>query len=134
MLLTNPPVVRFGTRVWEDVETLAVDRQADRTVIEHDDFGPHAVFADVPEQSMRLKIQRRIGRDDIDSPVPGERDEIVFYTSPAGADAARKRLTATAVVLSVKHELAPGQARQTITLAAVSAAGDADPLSIEDAA
>lgn len=133
MLLTNPAVVRFGTHVWEDVEMLAVDRQAERTVLEHDDFGPHAVFADVPEQSMRVRIVRRIARDDVNVPVPGDQEEVVFYTSPSGTDAGRKRLKATAVVLSVKHELTPTHARQTITLAAVSASGNADPLAIEDA-
>ncbi len=134
MLLTNPAVVRFGTHVWEDVETLAVDRQADRTVIEHDDLGPHAVFADAPEQTMRVRIIRRIARDDLETPVPGEREEVVFYASPSGTDAGRRRLKATAVVLSVKHELSAAAARQVITLVAVSASGDADPLTVEDAA
>lgn len=132
MLLMNPEVVRFGTYVWEDVETLAVDRQADRSIVEHDDVGPHAVFADVPEQTVRIRIVRRLSRDDIEAPVPGEKEDLVFYTSPAGTDTGRKRMTTTAVVLGVKHDLSPAAARQVVTLVAVSASGDAEPVTVEE--
>lgn len=134
MLVMNPDVVRFGEAVWEDVSLVAVDRAAERVVLEWGDAGPHAVLADVPERRVTVRVVREPVREDDWGPELGEAEELVFYTSPAASRAGRKRVRATAVVTSVRHEIVRGQgARRVISLAAVSPDGSADPVTVEDA-
>ena len=134
MLLLTPRVVRFGDATWEDVSAVVVDRAARRKVVEWSDMGPHVALADVPEQEVTLRVVQSLARDAPDGPKPGDAGELSFDTSPAGTDAARRRVRAQAVVLDVRHELSvKGGATRTVTLVAVSPDGAADPLIVEEA-
>ncbi len=134
MLLLNPTSVSFDAAAWPDATAIAIDRKAQRSVIHWTDFGPYAVFADVPEQAVAITITRQVLRDDLAAPVPGQSGILEFFTSPTASDAARKRLTAVAVVAAVTHDLSRTKgALRTITLIAISPDGAADPITIEDA-
>jgi hypothetical protein len=139
MLLLNPEIVKFGSVVWTDVTMLAVQRSPACEAVEWSDFGPHVVLADVPEQRVEITVVRRLTREEIASPRPGESGEIAFYTSPAASEAGRKRLRSSAVVLSVEFSMRaqrggrPEEVMQEIRLVCISSDGAADPLIVEDA-
>lgn len=133
MLLLNPRTAKFGDMRWTEITAIAIDRTPRRRVEEWSDEGPYAVFADVPEQRVRIVITQELVQSDTDPPIPGAQDTLIFYTSPAPADSARKKVSATAVILDVRHELSLKKgAVRTITLAAVSD-GASDPITITDA-
>ena len=134
MLLLNPRTVRFGSAIWDNIAAIAIDRAAHKTIEDWSEGGPYATLADVPEQKVRITIAQDLARDDISAPRPGDAATLTFYTAPALADSGRKKVSTTAVVLSVQHELSLKKgAIRTITLAAVSADGAADPITITDA-
>lgn len=134
MLVLNPRVVKFGPAVWDGVLAVAIDRLANRRVIEWSDAGPHAVFADVPEQRIEVKVTQELAREDLAGPVPGQQGELVLHTSPTATDAARRKVSVQAVVVQVGHELSLKKgALRTIELVAVSATGSADPVVISEA-
>lgn len=134
MLILNPRLVRFGTTTWPDVSLIAIDRDTPRLALEWSDRGPHPVFADAPEQRLTIRIIQDIARDDLNTPRPGQQDTLTFYTSPTGADARRRKLTLTACITSVSHDLSltRGTQRRT-TLTALSPDGLTDPITIADA-
>lgn len=134
MLVLNPRVVKFGPAVWEGVLAVAVDRLANKRIIEWSDAGPHATFADVPEQRIEVKVTQELVREDLAGPVPGQQAELVLHTSPTASDAARRRVSLQAVVVQVSHELSLKKgAVRVIELVAVSATGSADPVVISEA-
>ncbi len=133
MLLLNPRRVTFGSRRLDGIAAVAIDRTPHRSVEEWSDLGPYATLADVPEQRIRIVITQELAATDTDPPIPGEQATIALYTGPGTADAARKKISAAAVILEVRHELSKRGATRTITLAAVSADGAADPITISDA-
>jgi hypothetical protein len=131
MLLLNPRIVKFAGAVWEGVVSVAVDRAAHRTVEEWSDGGPYAMLADVPEQRVRITVVQELARGEVGTPRPGESGTLTFHTSPGAADSGRKRIAATAVVLSVAHELSLRKgALRTVVFAAVSTDGAGDPVSV----
>ena len=134
MLLLNPRTVRFGSATWDNIAAAVIDRAPHKTTEDWSDTGPYATLADVPEQRVRITITQELARDDIGSPRPGEQATLTLYTSPALADAGRKKVSCTAVILAVLHELSLKKgAVRTIQLAAISADGAADPITITDA-
>jgi hypothetical protein len=134
MLVLNPASVKFGAAAWYDVTDVSVDRAAARTLVEWTDTGPHAVFADVPEERVTIRVSRRLLRDTAFALRPGDAAELVVYTSATAGDAARRRLRASCVVTAVSHDVSTRNgAVQTVTLVAVSSNGSSDPLVIEDA-
>ncbi|MFN0131217.1 MAG: hypothetical protein ACKVW3_01590 [Phycisphaerales bacterium] len=134
MLILNPRQVTFGLIPWDGVTAVSIDRSAARTVEEWSDSGPYAVLADVPEQRTRIVVVQEPSADDIGVPRPGEQATLTLHTSPAAADGGRRLVSATAVVLAVEHEVSLRKgATRTITLAAISTSGSADPISISDA-
>ena len=134
MLLLNPREVSFGGVVWEDVSAVVVDRAASRAVKEWSDLGPQVVFADAPEQVVTVRVVQQVARDDVGTPKPGEEGELVFQTSPAGADVPRRRVRVRCVVMDVTHELSlKNGAVRTVKLIAVSSDGVVDPVVVEDA-
>lgn len=134
MLLLNPRIVKFGSQTWDNVRLVSIDRSAHRTVEEWSDDGPYSTLADVPEQRVAAKIVMDVTRDDVTTPRPGESGTLVFYTSPAASDGGRRKVSATAVVTAVSHELSlKNGAVRTVTFALVSSAGSADPVTIADA-
>lgn len=134
MLLLNPRSVRFGPHTWENIAAVMIDRAAHKAVEEWGEGGSYPIFADVPEQRIRITIVQELAREDVNIPRPGEEDTLTLYTSPGLADSGRKKVTAPAVVLSVAHELSLKKgALRTITLAAVSPDGVTDPITLTDA-
>ncbi|MBL9032497.1 MAG: hypothetical protein JNM80_12430 [Phycisphaerae bacterium] len=134
MLILNPRSVTFGLATWDGVVAVSIDRAAARVVEEWSDDGPYAVLADVPEQRTRIIVAQEPSADDVGVPRPGDQATLTLHTSPASADAGRRVISATAVVLAVEHEISLKRgASRTITLAAVSASGNADPISIIEA-
>ncbi|MCC6659578.1 MAG: hypothetical protein IT437_01700 [Phycisphaerales bacterium] len=133
MLILNPRAVKFGPAVWDEVLAVAVDRHASRIIRQHGDLGPHTMIVDVPGQEVRIRIVRSISRDDIDVPRPGDLGTLTLYTAPAGNELRRRRVSCTAVVTGVAHELTATRATRTVTLEAVSSDGAADPIAIADA-
>lgn len=134
MLVLNPRLVKFGAFVWEGVLSVVIDRLAHKQVVEWSDAGPHAVFVDVPEQRIEVRIAQELIREDLAGPVPGQQAELVLYTSPTSSEAARRKVSLQAVVVQVSHELSLKKgALRMIELVAVSATGASDPVSISDA-
>lgn len=133
MLLMNPARVTFGAATWEHVVWLGVDRQAESTLLEWSDLGPYAVFADVPERRVIIRVVQELTGEDLGGPAPGELGTLTAVTAPNGADGGRRRVTAQAVVTRITHELSGRGARRFIDLTAVSSDGAADPVTITDA-
>jgi hypothetical protein len=130
-MLTHPRTVRFGSLVWDDVIAVAIDRSAHRLVEEWSDAGPYAAFADVPEQRVTIQVVQQVGAEDLAAPRPADQAVLTFDTAPTAAESARRRVTATAVVTAVAHDLSQKRgATRTITLVAVSPDGAADPIAI----
>jgi len=133
MLILNPRLVKFGPTTWPEVSTIAIDRDSSRLALEWSDLGPHPVFADSPEQRLTIRIIQDIARDDLDTPRPGDQQTLTFYTAPTGADARRRKVTTTAVITAVSHDLSLSRGTQRrITLTALSADGSTDPITITD--
>jgi hypothetical protein len=131
MLLLNPRQVTFASAHWDDVSLIAIDRSPHKEVVDWSDDGPHAVFADVPEQRIEIRVVQEIARDNITVPHPGESGTLTFHTSPTSSDAGRRRITTDAVILRVEHELSLKRgALRTITLIAISNNGADDPFTI----
>jgi hypothetical protein len=141
MLIMTPTSVRFDTLTLDDVMLIAIERSAERAVVEWSDLGPHPTFADVPEQRITVKLSRRVHRGDLAALAPGQMGELSFVVSPQGTAAAAKKHAAQCVVLGVRYELvhAAGStakgpsAVQVIELVAVSASGSAEPFVVTDA-
>jgi len=133
MLSINPTRVKFGEREWGDVSLIAIDRSAVRLALEWSDLGPHAAFADCPEQRVDVKVVRAVNDADVDSPRPGESATVAFLASPRGTDAGRVRVSFTGVVVAVRHEVGARGATRTVQLVAVSVDGAADPITISEA-
>ena len=138
MLITTPAAVRFDTVTLDDVVLIAVERSAERAIVEWSDLGPHPTFADVPEQRITVKVSRRIARGDLSALTPGHLGELSFVVSHAGTAAAAKKHAAQCVVLGVKYDLSAAasgkqpSAVQTIELVAVSSTGSAEPFVVTD--
>jgi hypothetical protein len=134
MLLLNPSTVRFGTTNLPNITAIAIDRTPRRRVEDWSDLGPYATIADVPEQRIRIHLTQELTESDAAPPTPGQQATLSFYTAPARADSARKKFTATAVILEVKHEISQKRgATRTIVLAAISEGGTTDPIAVTDA-
>ena len=134
MLILNPRTVTFGESTWHAVTAVAIDRAPQRTALEWSDEGPYPVLADVPEQLVTIKVVQDIAAGDFSTPRPGDQADLTLHTSPHATDAGRLKLTTTAVILRVEHDLTRKTTTRTITLAAISEDGAADPITITDAA
>lgn len=131
MLILNPRIVRFGAIVWNDVEAITIDRTAKTVVEDFGDLGPHVTFADVPEQRVRIRIIQQPVREGVNAPRPGDQATLSFHTSLTGGDTGRRKISTTAIVTAVEHELAaPRGPRRTIALLAISDTGAADPITM----
>jgi hypothetical protein len=133
MLVMNPRSVRFGSVEWKSVAAVVVDRQASRLVEDLGDNGPYVVFADAPEQRVRVKVVQEFARDEMSTPRPGDQATLSFVTSPIGTDTLKRRVAMSAVVVGVDHEISLKRgATRTVTLTAISPDGRADPITIVD--
>lgn len=133
MLVLNPRRVVFAGTEWPGVTLVAVDREATRVAVEWGDAGPHPTFADVTEQRVGVRVVIELGDEDVGSPVPGAAGTLSFHTSRSGSEGGRRRVSMSAVVTGVSHELSLKRgAVRTIDLVAVSADGAADPVTLAD--
>lgn len=134
MLIHQPHSVTFGGTPLPDVASIAIDRTAAREALEWSDAGPHAVFADIPEQRTTITLVRAPSRGELTPLLPAQMEELTFVYSAAGTptDALRRRVTAMCVVRDVRHALdhARGTSRQIITMIAVALSGDSNPVTI----
>ncbi len=134
MLILNPRHVTFAAATWPDVTLITLSRRTTRVVLDWSDNGPHPTFADCPEQRTDIKLMMEVQRGDLDGPRPGDTGTLAFFTSPTTADGARRRVSMTAVVVGVGHEVSlKAGAVRTIDLVAVSSDGAADPVTISSA-
>lgn len=129
MIWLNPMGVTLGGQSLSEVESVLVDEQSQRLVVEHSDDGPHAVFADVPERRVVVKILRRVIGNEVAVPRPGDLGVLSFRSAPTGASASGVAVSATVVVTDVKHEIDRKRgAWQTVLAVAVSSDGAVHPV------
>lgn len=134
MLLLNPKQVTFGSSTWGNVVSIAINRSAKKILVEWSDAGPHAVLADVPEQRVELEVVQELLGEDVNTPSPGQQEELSFTTSPTTTDEATREVTVTAMVESVSYEVSTRRGSyRRVTLVAVSADGVTDPVAVDDA-
>lgn len=139
MLVLNPWRVRFGSAIWDGVVGVAVDRSAAREVLAWGDAGPELAFADTPERRVTVTVTQSLASDDFSAPTPGDAGDLVVFTSPAGSEAQRRRVTVPAVVLRVTHDVSlrqrggsrAAEVTRKIVLVGVSSDGVADPVAVE---
>lgn len=139
MLILHPAVVKFGSTILENIAAVTLDRSPQKDVVEWSDNGPYAVMADVPEQKVTATLRQRLNREDINAPEPGSSGTLSVSTAPTAGDTGRRRLTASAVVLSCTHDIDGAWGRQqptatrVIKLILLSPDGSTDPVTITDA-
>ena len=125
-MLLHPRSVNFGDLVLDGVVALVIDRIATREIVEFDEAGPHAAFADVSEVRTVITLTRRLNHATLDTPMPGMLAELSFTSASGSHDAGRARVRAMAVLRETRHTLADGGGRggasamQMLTFIAVS--------------
>jgi len=137
MLWISPEQVTLLGVDLDTVEFVAVDRKAQRLVTEWSDIGRHAVFADVPEERVTIRIRRRldtsIGAGFANAITPGALGAFSLRASHTTAGSANVTVSASVVVLAIEHDLSRTRgASQTITCLAVSTDGALDPFTAQE--
>lgn len=130
MLIINPEIVSFAGENWPSVESVAVDRLAHRLTQEWSDQGPWMVFADVPEQRVRVVLVQRLEGGALTSPVPGDAGTLRFEAAASESDAGRVAVEMEVVVGEVRHELTRKGGVRSLVLWAVSPDGSTDPITV----
>jgi hypothetical protein len=129
MLIVNPDVVWLGAAELRGVKSVAVERVGQRVALAWSDAGPHAAFADVPEQKVTMRVVQELPGAYENSPRPGDSVSVSVHVAPSGAEGQRRRLSATGVVTGVTYQvLQRGGSTRTIELVLVSSDGVADPI------
>jgi hypothetical protein len=138
MLILNPALVQIAGVEYTNVESCAIDRTPHKEVVEWSDNGAFAVFADVPEQKVEIKLTQRLETAAADQVLdllrPGQSVAIEIRTSLNSSHARRRKLTATCMVRAVRNLVSVGkdpQARRVIELIAISD-GSSDPVGQSD--
>ncbi|MDX2131608.1 MAG: hypothetical protein SFY69_06125 [Planctomycetota bacterium] len=131
MLVISPQYVTFAGVRWAGVRSVAVDRHAARAVVEGGDGGRYATFADTPEVRVTITVVLELEASDLAGPRPGEQGTLEFSAAAGASDVGRRVVRATCVVLRAVHEVRGAGATRTVTLAAVSTTGSADPVVVE---
>jgi len=120
----------------EGVRAVAIDRGADRMVVERSDEGPHVVFADAVERRETIRIARLVERSEADLVRALEAGAECLFEARVGAaagDAGGVVIRASAVVQRVEHDLrGEGAPAQRITLLVVSTDGIDSGVTIEE--
>jgi hypothetical protein len=133
MLILNSDIVKFDGDRMEGVLVVALDRRPEKEVVEHDDLGPHATFADVPEQRVEFTIRQELRRGDLSLMAPGDEGLLELWTAPGASEAGRRKLSATVVCLRIEHDLSKRAPTRTMRFIAISASSATDPVTIADA-
>lgn len=133
MLVRSPNAVRFGNVYLANVETIVVERSAHKTIEEWTDGGPHAVFVDVPEQRVSVKLVRRL--DTGESPdrvefIPGKDGLLGFFLAGHGGDASPIEVNITCVLTGVRYDAWDEPTRQVLTFVAYSESATQDPVNV----
>jgi len=138
MLALRPNSVTLDSLPLEHVAHIIIDRAAESLIEEWDDTGPHAAFVDVAQQRTTIKVTHTVETGALAGfavpapPALGASVTLTFETALAGGDGARRRITASAVVTALKHDVTASLTTRTITLIAASASGTSDPIAIEE--
>lgn len=139
MIIVNPSGVQFGTTQLDGVMWVAVDRSATRLVREWSDEGPYARFIDAPEQHVSFMLQQEFHAD-LSTPfvgggAPGVGTQAVLsiLTQPNASDGAKRKLTATAVLVGVSHKVGSRGATRLLKFEVVASDGVTDPVVVTDA-
>ncbi len=130
MLVLHPERVTFAGAEWKGVKSVAVARIAAKGVVDYGDAGPHAVFADAPEQRTRVTVVCAVGADDLAPPLPGAAGVLEARVGRAGSEVERKELRASVVVMNVSYKVSGAGAERTVEFEAWSADGAADPVTM----
>jgi hypothetical protein len=86
MLILNPASVQIAGVEYTNVESCAIDRTPHKEVVEWSDNGAFAVFADVPEQKVEIKLTQRLEAAAADQVLErGDRDPNQFEFFPRSA-------------------------------------------------
>lgn len=129
MLLLNPRSVTFGSATWGGVTSVVIDRDGSRVIADQGDEGPYTVYADVSEQTVRVRVVQELAGDDLDDPIPGEQAALSFTTAPNSGSQSATTVSMTAVVTDVKYEIGRrGTPSRSVSLIAVSSDGLTDPV------
>lgn len=141
MIVVNPSGVQFGTTLIERVLWVAVDRAAARLIREWSDEGPHVRLIDAPEQLVSLTMQQELDADlstpftGTGAPGVGTLATLTIVTQPNASDGAKRKLTATAVLVGVSHKVGSRGDRGATRLfkfEAVATDGATDPVVVTD--
>lgn len=132
MLILSPKDVRFGSRRYDDVELIVLERLAIKTVREATDAGPFPAFVDVPQQRAVIRVRRRLVQEDVEPAILGATGEISFRIGPHGTDVIGTRVAMSAVLIGARLDLSPGPTgpsvpTQVLEFEGVSASGE-DPV------
>lgn len=130
MIVLRPDEVRFGSSVWGGVTRVTIDRLSARTIDEWGEEGPGPLFVDVDRQRVVIRVTQEIEGDDFEDPSPGDMEQFTLVAGASGSDAMRRRVRAMAVVESVLSKVSEFGATRTVTMIAVSEAGDEDPIEV----
>jgi hypothetical protein len=140
MLILHPARVVFGSITLGEVDRIAIDRTAERAVLEWSPGGPFPVFADVPRQRATLTVRQTLASGEAADLVPGQAGTLRIVTAPLAGDASARSISAEAVLLTAETRLTGGGAGggggagvRTLTFAALSTDGAADPLTVSPA-
>lgn len=136
MIWLHPKSVTLLGAELAGVRAVTVTRTAKNVLEEWTDGGPFAVFVDATGISTEVVIEREAVQSSVDlagGASPGDQGELVLTTAPSGASAHAETVTASVVVVSVKHTLHGGDGpTQRIVCRAVSTDGVAKPITIVD--
>lgn len=130
----------FDGAVLEGVASVAVERTASRELEDWQDSGRYCVFADVPEERVRVKLVQEVEGQLLDGLAPGDSGTLVIETSLGAGDASRTRVTLTGVVMDVRYALPSrvrgggsnaGGASRSVEVLGVSSDGSTDPVTVE---
>ncbi len=130
MLVLNPQRVKFDGHEWAQVESIAIDRLAQKLVQEWSDDGAFAVFVDVPEQRVRVSMVQMLDEGTLEALVPGMSGDLVFEAARSGSDAGRFEISISVVIGEVRHEVSRGRGVRTLVAWGASSSGDTDPVMV----
>lgn len=134
MLHLNPQRVLLGATELTNVQSIALDREARRTIEEWTDLGPYAALADVPEQRLTFRITRTLTESEPSPAKPGDQLTLSFRTSPTASAIGIRAISATVVITEITHTLAAGgRTTQRLSAVAISTTGAGDPITDTEA-
>ncbi len=126
-------VVLFGAEL-AGVKAVTVSRTAKNVLEEWTDSGPYAAFVDATGVSVEIVIEREAVQGSVDLAgdiSPGDQGELLLTSAPSSGSAHSEHVTATVVVVAVKHTLHGGSGPvQRVVCRGVSDDGVAAPIAI----